>query len=192
MKICSACEFGFVISARLSRNGTGYLKKNALSFNRAAANGLPTILLTDLDAVECPSTLRSQWLREELHENFLFRVACREVEAWLLADRIAFSLFLGISKDKLKSPPDEIADPKAYIINLARKSKNPGIRSDIPPLHHANASIGPGYNSRLVRFIVDIWNPLEASHRSPSLLRAIKAMSALHTRLLKVTDHHAK
>jgi len=46
------------------------------------------------------SHIDKKWLPYPKHPNLLFRVAVKEVEAWLLAHRAAFATFLGIS-DKL-------------------------------------------------------------------------------------------
>ena len=186
-KIFATYGLKFNVSIRLSRGGKGYLIKNAKHLNNAAAFKLPVVLLTDLDTAKCPPTLIKDWLSAKLNPDFIFRVATREVESWLIADRLAFSSFLGISKDKLKSNPDEILDPKSYIITLARNSKDRGIRNDIPPLQHTGASIGIGYNSRLVGFVDERWNPIEAATLSPSLNRSIQAICHLHSRLLKAT-----
>jgi hypothetical protein len=190
-KIFLACGFNFIVSIRRWKNGKGYLKKNARYFNNAAKEQ-PVILLTDLDTAACPPALILEWLGTDPHPDFVIRIACREVESWLIADRLALSSFLGISKDKLKSNPDEIPDPKSHIITLARKSRNRGIRNDITPLPHTDASIGIGYNSRLTRFVDEHWNPLDAAARSPSLSRAIRAIRNLHERLLKTTNDNAR
>src|SRR5271163_4824291 len=73
------------IGTTYGRNGYGYLRRTITGWNRAA-HGTPFVLLTDLDSSPCPSALIQEWLRVPLHPNLIFRVAVREVEAWLLAD----------------------------------------------------------------------------------------------------------
>jgi hypothetical protein len=80
----------FVIGNCLCHGGYGYLKKNIRAFNHAA-RGMPFLVLTDLNSTECPPTLIKKWLPYPKHPNLLFRVAVREVEAWLLAHRDAFA-----------------------------------------------------------------------------------------------------
>src|SRR5690349_4586801 len=74
------------------RGGFGYLQRTISGWNRAA-RGIPVIVLTDLDQCACPPNLLNNWLNAPCHPNLLFRVAVREVEAWLLADPVHLSQF---------------------------------------------------------------------------------------------------
>ena len=80
------------------------------------------------------SHIDKKWLPYPKHPNLLFRVAVKEVEAWLLAHRAAFATFLGIS-DKFipQEQVDTIPDPKQFLINLAAKSKKRKVRDAIVP-----------------------------------------------------------
>ncbi len=157
------------------RGGFGYLKKNIHGFNNAS-KGMPHIVLTDLDMRECAPTLIEEWLQVPIHHNMLFRVAVREVESWVLADRDRFAKFLGIRKTLVPVNVDAIDDPKKCLINLARKSRKRNLREDIVPTEGSTAKQGPDYNGRLISFVKEFWNPYEAMHNSPSLERAIKAV----------------
>lgn len=75
--------------------GFGDLKRMASGFNQAS-RFTPFVLLTDLDRADCPPVIIDSWLPHPKHPNFLFRVAVREVEAWVLADREAFAKFCGV------------------------------------------------------------------------------------------------
>jgi hypothetical protein len=79
-----------------NRGGYGYLKRTVNGFNNAA-QGIPFLVGTDLDTYECPPALIDDWLPRPKHDNLLIRVAVREAEAWVLADRDGFAQFLGIS-----------------------------------------------------------------------------------------------
>ena len=79
------CGQLYAVGAVYSRGGYGYLKKTIRGWN-AAAKGKPFLLVTDLDSATCPNQLIEDWLPVPKHENLLFRVAVREIEAWLLAD----------------------------------------------------------------------------------------------------------
>jgi len=79
----------FVIANSYSEGGFGYIKKNIAGFNEAS-KGYPFFVLTDLDIVDCAPTLIENWLREPAHPNLIFRIAVREVEAWLLAELVNF------------------------------------------------------------------------------------------------------
>ena len=156
--------------------GFGYLRKNIRGFNKAA-QGTPWIVLTDLDQSICPPELIRVWLPEPKHPNLLFRVAVREVEAWLLADRGGFASFLGIRKELLPLNADAIQEPKQHLINLARKSRRREVRDDIVPPHGSTRQIGPNYNGRLVSFVHKKWDVLVATQSSESLTRTFNSLS---------------
>src|SRR5688500_3382606 len=93
--LCLAAEAGLEIGQQLRRGGFGYLKSRMGSFCDIAKYQ-PVLLFTDLDRVKCPSTLIAKWSGAlTLPENFLFRVAVREIESWLLADHDAMRGLLG-------------------------------------------------------------------------------------------------
>lgn len=77
----------FLVGSCLTRGGYGYLKKILPGLNHAA-KGVPYLVLTDLDDAECPLALISNWLSQPKHPNLIFRVAIKEVEAWVLARSI--------------------------------------------------------------------------------------------------------
>jgi hypothetical protein len=137
---------------------------------------MPYLVLTDLDQYECPLTIISHWLDTPKHPNLIFRVAVREVEAWLLADREAFAAFLGIAVTLIPQDADAIADPKQTLINLARKSKNKTLREGIVPNSKTTAKIGRNYNGQLIPFVKQIWKVDSAIPNSSSLERAMKAL----------------
>jgi len=134
-------------------------------------------VLTDLDTAVCPPKLIKEWLSDSTqHHNLLFRVAVREVESWVLADRDHFAKFLGIMKELVPVDVDEIDDPKEYLINLVRKSRKRRLREDIVPTRGSTAKQGPNYNGCLISFVEESWVPNKAMRSSPSLRRTIKAV----------------
>jgi hypothetical protein len=98
--------------------------------------------LTDLDQHGCAPEIIKGWLREQPHGNLVFRVAVREVEAWLLADRVGFAKFLDVSIDLLPQEPDEVLDPKQTLINLARRSRIRSLREALVPRERSTAVQG--------------------------------------------------
>lgn len=162
----------YAIGTVFSRGGYGYLQNRAKKWNAAAAAGTPILLLTDLDQHPCPSSLIYDWLEGEPHANLIFRVAVREVESWLLADREGFANFLGISVPKVPSNPDQITDPKQCLVNLARRSRRRTLRESIVPRQGSTAVQGPDYNGCLGEFVRNQWDRCSAARRSLSLNRA--------------------
>lgn len=137
---------------------------------------MPYLILTDLDMRECAPSMIREWLPVARNHNLIFRIAVREVESWLLADRFGFAKFLGIARDKLPKNPDDLSDPKAHLINLARISRKRDLREDILPKVRSTAKQGPAYNERLVSFVREAWNPSKARQHSSSLESTLKAL----------------
>ena len=153
--------------------GVGFLKTNLKKYLNAAKNIRPVFMLTDLDLVSCAPVLVRNWFEgDNLPSRFLFRVAVREVEAWLLADREAFGRYLGMSSAKIERNVETIVEPKEYLLNLAKGSKL-AVRRELLPEQGAIASQGFGYNSSLCRFVELDWSPERASDNSLSLRRAL-------------------
>jgi hypothetical protein len=67
-------------------------------------------------------------------------------------------------------------DPKAFLVKIARKSKDLAIRNAIVP-QSATSKMGPDYNARLISFVKDKWNLQRAVHHSDSLKRAANAIN---------------
>lgn len=174
-KILLCSEQPYIIGSCFSRGGFGYLKKSIRGFNNAA-KGIPFLVLTDLDRTGCAPMLIREWLPISGHRNLMLRVAVREVEAWILADRSAFATFLMISKNLVPVNADEIDDPKRLVVNLARKSKQREVRKAIVPGLKSTAKVGPDYNGSLMLFAERFWNIDEAVKNSPSLERTVRAV----------------
>lgn len=165
----------FAIGNCYCRGGYGYLKRTLQGFNNAA-KGTPFLVLSDLQA-PCPPIQVETWLPVPAHPNLLFRIAVKEVESWLLADRTGFASFLGVSKNLIPKNTDKIDHPKKYVIRLARKSRRRILREGIVPKANSTATIGPDYNGILSHFVNDIWNITEAVETSESLQRAVDAIN---------------
>lgn len=160
----------FSIGGSYSEGGFGYIKRNIKGFNEAS-KGYPFFVLTDLDACECAPTLLLDWLTVPQHPNLIFRIAVREIEAWLLADIDGFSNYTGVSKTNFHDKPEELPDPKSYLLQLVRKCRKRDIRQDLLPKDEF-AKVGPNYNGRLAEFVINHWSISRAIKRSDSLQRA--------------------
>ncbi|MEE4376831.1 MAG: hypothetical protein V2J55_04870 [Candidatus Competibacteraceae bacterium] len=167
------------IHARIRKEGSGYLKKRVAELNRLAEKVMPVLLITDLDQKRCPAKIIAEWLPTPRNERLLFRVAVRETESWVLADRAAFSSFIGISIAAMPTAPDELSDPKTTLLNLVRKSSNRDLKQDILPAKGSTSLIGLGYNSRLCHFVHSHWKSARAAECSPSLSRALSRIQVL-------------
>ncbi len=142
-----------------------------------ASNVIPHVVLTDLDQNECAPSLMKAWGVDNNKENLLFRVAVREVEAWLLADREGFAKYLNLPVSKMPLYPELENDPKQTLLNLVRKCKKRRLVGELVPAAGSSASIGPLYNARMGEFVRDCWNIERAITNSDSLSRAVKRIS---------------
>lgn len=165
----------YAIGTCFRQSGFGYLKKRITGFNNAA-KGTPFLVLTDLDRAICAPILIKEWLSVPKHNNLLFRIAVRGIEAWILAHRTAFAGFLGVHEKLIPINLDELNDPKKFLIELTGKSRKRELRKAIIPSPGSTAKIGPDYNGKLISFVMNKWNVREAIKYSPSLTRAFNAI----------------
>jgi hypothetical protein len=167
------------------KNGKPHLKKRINGYNQAA-NRTPWIVLLDLDhEFDCPPPMKSAWLPRS-SPNMCFRIAVREVEVWLLADRQRFASFFEIPLAAIPSNPESLEYPKEFVANLAGKSKSRAIKDDMLPRPGSGRSVGPGYPSRLIEFAFDIrkgWRPQQAASSSDSLKRCLNRLREVAKRV---------
>lgn len=150
--------------------GQPYLLKNLRGFNNAARHA-PWLVLLDLDTdAECPPAFVTRHLPSPAARMSL-RVAVREVESWLIADRQAFARFIGVPVRRLPLDPDALENPKQFVVNLARRSRKTDIKEDLVPSQNSGRTIGRGYPSRLIEFVRDHWSPTRAEPASQSLMK---------------------
>ncbi len=108
---------------------------------------MPYLVLTDLDNRECAPSMIQEWLPVTRNHNLIFRIAVREVESWILADRKGFAKFLGIAQKRIPENPDDLIDPKAELIHLARASRKRDLMKDLVPREGSTARQGPAYTT---------------------------------------------
>lgn len=162
----------------MGRKGNTYLRRKLPEFRRAALH-FPVLVLTDLDRGPCAADLVADWLgRAPRPRQLALRVAVREIEAWLLADRVGLASFLGVSQSKIPPDPEGLPDPKGYLLNLAKAARRE-IRHDLCPARGSRSKQGLGYNTRMRRFVESSWSPDEASLVSDSLARARRRIAEI-------------
>lgn len=167
----------YAVGTAYRRGGFGYLRRTIHGWN-TAARGIPFIVLTDLDTYPCPPELINEWLPYGKHPNLLFRIAVREVEAWLLADPANLSQFLNVRRTLIPTPPDAIVDAKAALVGVASRSRSKVIRESIVPKPGSTAKQGPDYNGRLGTFVREHWNVDVAKANSDSLSRTLDRLES--------------
>lgn len=158
--------------------GFGKIKNNIQKFVNAS-NVMPHIVLTDLDRCDCAPTLLQNWGVNTTAQNLIFRVAVREVETWLLADREGIAEYLKLPLAKMPLYPEQENDPKQTLLSLVRRCKKRRLIEELVPAAGSSLSIGPLYNTRWGSFVRDSWDIQRAVHNSDSLSRAINRISNL-------------
>lgn len=176
-KIVEQFGNGLFVYNVLPMGGFGRIRNSIQRFKNASKS-VPHIILTDLDRCDCAPDLLRDWGVDAVSKDLLFRVAVREVEAWLLADREGVAGYLNLPLVKMPQQPEQENDPKQTLFNLVRKCKKRSLIGELLPAAGSRASVGPLYNARMGSFARDNWNVQRAVINSDSLSRAVKRISA--------------
>lgn len=158
--------------------GFGEIRGNLEKYLKLAIRE-PVVLITDLDRYQCAPSLIAEWFGKNEQSNFLcFRVAVREIESWLMADRTNFASYVGVSEAKVPRQIENESDPKSRLIAIAKNARK-GVRDEIVRKGSARLSQALGYNDALSTFVDSNWNADAAAEQSNSLKRAIDSLARL-------------
>lgn len=170
-RLVAETNSSLAVHLSLRKGGFGYLRSRIRNFCEMA-RGMPVLLLTDLDAGDCAPGLIEEWTsRDEVPGRLLFRVAVRQIESWLLADREAMAELLGVGIGNVSRNPDALPNAKNELLRLARRARR-DVRIDLLQQTGAIATQGIGYNAVLCDYIQSSWDPSRAAGQSSSLARA--------------------
>lgn len=159
------------VGLKLRRGGNGYLRSSMSKFSQISQN-TPLLIITDLDNKPCASSLIADWKQGvTFSTGMVFRVAVREIESWILADRAGLADLFNLNENKIPCDPDSLADPKKALLDLAGLAPR-SIRNLLVKKQGAIASQGLGYNSILCNFVSSKWDPARAATCSNSLHKA--------------------
>jgi hypothetical protein len=151
------------------------------SYNKAALNS-PWFILrdSDRDGKDCPVTLREALLPAS-HQvsGMCFRLAVRELDAWLLADSETFAKAFSVARSVIPTNVEELSDPKEALINVCRRSRSSEIRKAMVPPKGSTGRVGPEYVGRISEYARDAWRPDVAATGAPSLARALREIDRL-------------
>ena len=147
--------------------------------NAAKKAGRAQIVLCDLERdYPCAPKLLEDWnLAGKMPDNFIFNVAVRSTEAWLLADKEKIASFLYVSEARIPAKPDELEHPKNMLTNIAAKSRSSIIRAAFKP--KTNGQVGSEYLTYMVDYIQNHWRIDNAAEASPSLSRVLERLRHL-------------
>lgn len=163
------------------KNGKAHLRRHLRGYNQAARYS-PWLVLVDLDDdAHCAPPFLQEWLPDPA-PNMCFRVAVREIEAWLLADRERMAAFLQVGAGRIPPEPEALNEPKRALVQLAGQSRRRDIREDMVPRPGTGREVGPAYTSRLIEFVWEHrrgWRPEVAALASDSLRRCLVSLRKL-------------
>ena len=176
-----ATSRGAVVHRVHVQHGKPNLRRALPGYN-AAARRSPWFIVVDLDdEYACASMLVNSWLPVP-SAHMRFRVAVRQIEAWLLADADRFAMFFGVRRGRVPDDPDALPDPKTTVISLAAGSTKPAIKADMVPRPGSGRRVGPAYAARLIEFVTreeNGWRLDQAASASPSLRRCVERVDEL-------------
>jgi len=167
----------------VSHRGKDYIDNNLVKYAQASQR-VKVVLLRDLDQdFPCAPSLLSGLLvgsAARYHpDNFIFRVAVREVEAWFVADKAHFGEFFRINPNLLNTViPEAMVKPKSEMLQLIMRGRL-GSRMKARFAQVGTAPIYPaaGYNQAMSEF-VEGWSVERAIRESNSLRRAVDSIKA--------------
>lgn len=157
-------------------DGKTRLDPKIRNYHRAARQ-TPWVVFRDSDG-RCPVELRDDLLFgiDAHNPRFALRIAHSMTEAWLMADRRGFAGFFGVSSDRLRTPPEDLPHAKQTLLQLCRNSRKRAIRTGVV---RPDGVIGAEYVNIINEFARDHWDVKDAMENSPSLRRAVEAISGL-------------
>lgn len=160
----------------INTRGVTRLRTQLPRYGRLAAHAYPVLCIADTDG-QCALHLRRAWIATA-PSGLVLRLAVPEAESWVMADAGAFAHSFAVPMAKVPRKPDEVADPKAELLALARRSKRRPVRDEVVSALDPTKA-GSGYNLHLCAFVNTGWRAAVAAESSPSLRRALTALSAL-------------
>lgn len=162
------------------KGGRGNVQRQLRAYAALAAR-IPVLIGVDLDGDGCAPGLLASWAMSYSPDpRLLIRVAVREVESWVLADRKQIARLIRAQSDDITRDPDALDDPKLFFLTLARATPDMELKSDLVPRNFGiHPRIGPAYNPRMCKFVQEKWRPHVAERRSKSLARTLDAIRAL-------------
>jgi hypothetical protein len=168
---------GGILLPAIGKTGKSAILNRLDGLNRAA-QFQPWIVLVDLDRdADCAPSARAQWLPMP-SQYMWFRIAVREIESWLLADRETLARFLAVPMSKVPEHPEMLSDPKGTMVDLARHSRQRAMMQDMVPRADGGRSVGPAYSSRMIEYAQGPWRPDVAARRADSLGRLCARVTA--------------
>jgi len=174
-------ETGAVVGPIHGKTGKPFLMQKIAAYNQAARFA-PWVILIDLDHDgDCAPPFIRACLPDPA-PYMSFRVAVREVESWLMADRERLAKFLSVGVSRIPDNPEALDSPKMTMVDVARHSRRKEIRENMVPRPGSGRKVGPAYASILIEFVRNPksgWRPHIAARSSDSLNRCLRRLEQI-------------
>ena len=172
-------ESGLAVAEVYVQGGKGQLDARLARYTDAAVYS-PWFILRDLDQ---DAACAPVWLRGRGQARWrCLRLAVRQVEAWLLADRSRFADFFSLQLSQVPLEPEALTDAKRTVVDLAKRSRSARVRRGLVPPEGSRVRVGPTYEAMLIEYVANHWRPRVAARNSDSLRRGINALEDLARR----------
>lgn len=174
-----ASDVGLDVQRVYQCGGKASLVRRLNGFNAAAMHA-PWVVMVDLDRNACAVTYRAELLPQPA-PGMALRIAIRQVESWLLADREQAARWLSVNAARIPSDPERMDSPKAALVELARSSRRRRIRDSLVPSPTSGRQVGPQYVAEVTAYVQEHWRPDVARASSRSLDGALRALERLRS-----------
>lgn len=173
-------QTGSLGTAAYEQNASGFgeFVKKIPKMNDAAAV-MPVLMLADGDQDACVVRQVKSWMPPHPSEKFMLRLAVREAESWILADREGLSTFADVNVAVIPGQPDLLPNPKETLLAVIRRSRRRILKDEMLPGRRSTASVGLGYVLHLTEFLAEHWSLERAAACSPSLSRSANRVIAV-------------
>jgi len=169
---------GLIAQRAVVAGGAPRLDRRIPDLIRSAAH-INWLVLRDLDREGCAPELLHRLYPRGMPARMSLRIPVRSLDSLPLADAAGFAEEFFVRRGRLPDRPDELDNPKQFLVNVCRSSRKSAIRDSVPARDGSGRTIGPEYVSRVSAFARGNWSLERAAQRSPSLARTIRALGTL-------------
>jgi hypothetical protein len=160
-RLLAACDLQVDASRVIVTGGKQRFDARIAKYNEAA-KFLPWLALRDADrdADGCPVALRRRLLVGPQSEALCLRLAVRTIDAWLLADRAAFSDYFAVPMSRIPIDPERLDRPKDALTNVCRSTRRRAVRQAMVPPDGSHGP-GPEYTANIINYCRAAWRPAQ-------------------------------
>lgn len=156
----------------VNTGGVTKLRASLRRYENQARHVQPVLCVADTDG-QCALEWLRQWRPPDATPTLILRLAVREAESWVLADRAGFAASMQVPAGRIGRAVDELADPELHVLQLVRGSKGRVLREEMVSATDP-CKQGSGYNLHLCHFVRTTWDVARARAALRSLAGAVR------------------